>query len=111
MEQWYFDLLERDAFTGLGTERATFEECMAMYFLETAVRNSDVEWTVDEYAFEPGRYEIGVKRPLFAQYTMRITHLPLLRENSGDRRYTGSTGNALAGRQPYNVLGERRDNE
>jgi len=81
LEQWYFDLLERDAFTGLGTERATFEECMAMYFLETAVRNSDVEWTVDEYAFEPGRYEIGVKPPLFAQYTMRITHLPLLREN------------------------------
>jgi hypothetical protein len=55
---------------------------MAMYFLETAVRNSDVEWTVDEYVFEPGRYEIGVKRPLFAQYTMRIAHLPLLKQNT-----------------------------
>jgi hypothetical protein len=49
-----------------------FEELMAMYFFEMAVRNSDVEWTVEEYAFQAGLYEIGVARPLFRMFCRRL---------------------------------------
>lgn len=81
LEQWYFSLVESDAFNIMGIGVEYFEECMAMYFLETATHNSDVKWAVDEYTFAQGRYQIGVKRPLFAYYKMRISHLPLLKQN------------------------------
>jgi hypothetical protein len=80
LERWYFNLLESDGFSVLGTTRAIFEECMAMYFLETAVRNSAAEWTVEENVFERGRYELGVKGSVNC-YMMRITRLPLLKQN------------------------------
>ena len=40
---------------------------MAMYVGETVVRNNQqFEWFVSEYVFEPGKYEIGVRKPSFA---------------------------------------------
>jgi hypothetical protein len=81
LERWYFALVESDAFDLMDVGQEYFEECMAMYFLETAARNSDAKWTVDEYTFAQGRYQIGVKRPLLAWYKMRISHLPLLKQN------------------------------
>lgn len=81
LERWYFELLEGDGFAALDIPQIEFEECLAMYFLETAVRQGGVRWTVDENAFVPGRYEIGVTRPLFTMYADRFSHLPRLRQN------------------------------
>jgi hypothetical protein len=72
LERWWFDLAESDGFARLGVQPETFEECIGMYLLETAVRHSDVEWAVREYAFGPGLYEIGVTRPLFTVFCRRL---------------------------------------
>jgi hypothetical protein len=60
LEQWYFVLVDSEGFTQLGVSAEVFEECIAMYFLEIAVRHTDV--AVQEYAFGPGLYQVGVRR-------------------------------------------------
>ncbi|MHC3994689.1 hypothetical protein ACXWTF_07650 [Thiomicrolovo sp. ZZH C-3] len=61
LEVWYFELWEDNAFESLHTKREEFEECMAMYFGNVIVKNmAKAEWIVSEYAFEKGKYEIGV---------------------------------------------------
>lgn len=60
IEGWYFDLYETDSFDSVGTTRETFEICMAMYFGETAVRNTSARWIVEEYFLAPGKYELGI---------------------------------------------------
>jgi len=67
LESWYFELWEDDGFGGLSLDRETFERCMAMYFGEVIVRNDKrYEWIVQEFAFEKGKYEMGISRPGFA---------------------------------------------
>lgn len=68
LERWYFDLRESDGFARAGVRSEVFEECVAMYFFETAVRNAAADWTVQEYAFGPGLFEIGVTRSLFTMF-------------------------------------------
>ena len=66
LEAWYFQLFESDGFGELGVSREEFERCMASYFCEVAVTNCPgTQWHVSEFAYEPGKYEIGVKRGLF----------------------------------------------
>ena len=61
LEAWYFELWETNAFKSIQTSREEFEECMAMYFGHVVVKNmKKAEWIVSEYAFENGKYEIGV---------------------------------------------------
>jgi len=68
MEAWYFQLVESDGFRLVGVTREEFEKCMATYFCHVAVVNCpEAEWYVAEFAFEPGKYEIGVKRGLVHQ--------------------------------------------
>lgn len=64
LEAWYFQLWESNSFEKLRINRETFERCMSFYFGEVAHRNSGAEWIVEEYAFERGKYEIGVRRGL-----------------------------------------------
>ena len=65
LEAWYFQMWESQSFEHLGITAATFEKLMAVYFGAVAVRNSSgFEWVVDEYAFTPGRYELGIRRGL-----------------------------------------------
>jgi hypothetical protein len=67
LERWYFELCETDAFSKLRFDRERFERAMAMYVGETAVRtDSRFEWFVAEFAFQPGTFEIGVRRPLLS---------------------------------------------
>ncbi len=63
LEKWYFELWESEGFRHLSIQRDEFERCMAIYFCEVAVQNCpDTKWEVREYAFEQGKYEIGVQR-------------------------------------------------
>jgi len=62
LEQWYFRLYENNSFEFAGVTRETFEICMAMYFGETAVRNTDARWIVEEYFLGPGKHELGVRK-------------------------------------------------
>ena len=63
MEKLYFDLFESNDFSRIDSTRQEFEECMAMYYGEVFVRNvSDSDWIVEEYVFEKGKYEIGIRK-------------------------------------------------
>ncbi len=74
LESWYFALCDTDSFGSLGISREEFECCMASYFCEVVVRNRpDTKWEVREFAFERGKYEIGVERPLFHLMISRFT--------------------------------------
>jgi hypothetical protein len=74
IEAWYFELWENNAFEVIGSTREEFEECMAMYFGEVFVRNvSGAKWIVEEYAFESGKYEIGVQKDAIAIMLRRET--------------------------------------
>ena len=63
LEAWYFRLCERRGFEDVGTSRDEFEHWMAWYYGATAVRSdAEAEWIVAEFPFEPGRYELGVRK-------------------------------------------------
>ena len=74
MEQLYFKLHQSNSFEKVGSNREEFEECMAIYFGEVFVRNvPNSKWVVEEFAFERGKYEIGVKKGLFTVMLRRFT--------------------------------------
>jgi hypothetical protein len=77
LEHWYFELSEGAGFGSIGINKETFERTMAMYLGEVLVRNApSFEWFVAEFAFEQGRFEIGVKRPLHQVMLSRLTPAP-----------------------------------
>jgi hypothetical protein len=73
LERWYFRLLDGPGFQSMDTDQETFERAMAMYVGAVFVHNATppFEWFVKEFAFEAGRYEIGVRRDLFAMMLSR----------------------------------------
>jgi hypothetical protein len=73
LERWYFALVDGPGFRSIKTDQETFERAMAMYLGAVFVHSATppFEWFVKEFAFEPGRYEIGVRRDLFAMMLSR----------------------------------------
>jgi hypothetical protein len=73
LERWYFQLLDGPGFQSMDTDQEAFERAMAMYVGTVFVGNGSppFEWFVKEFAFEAGRYEIGVRRDLFAMMLSR----------------------------------------
>jgi hypothetical protein len=66
LERWYFSLLEKANWTDQQFDRASLERAIAMYFGAVVVHNCPAfSWTVTEFPFLPGRYEIGIERPLY----------------------------------------------
>jgi hypothetical protein len=83
LEHWYLELIEGAGFRSIDTDQETFEQAIAMYFGEVLVRHAPpFEWFVTEFAFEPGRYEIGVRRPLFE---VMLRRLPTARRDRNKR--------------------------
>lgn len=77
LEHWYFELLEGGGFRSIDTDEETLEAAIAMYLGEVLVRCAPpFEWFVAEFAFEPGRYEIGVRRPLYQVMLSRLRPAP-----------------------------------
>ena len=73
LERWYFELMDNDGFQTLGTSREDFECCMASYFGEVVIRHCpDAKWEVQEFAFERGKFEIGVRRGLLTMMLNRF---------------------------------------
>lgn len=69
LEQWYFERIDRRRVFGLlrRAEPEELAESCAFYFGEVVVRTiSGVQWVVEEFAFAPGRYEIGIRKGLGA---------------------------------------------
>jgi hypothetical protein len=63
LEDYYFNLIETGGFAGLGVSQPAFESLMGIYFGTVAARNDPaVRWIVQEFAFAPGRYELGVTK-------------------------------------------------
>jgi hypothetical protein len=73
LERWYFQLAAGPGVRSIKTDLDTFERAIAMYLGAVFVRNGTppFEWFVNEFAFEEGRYEIGVQRGLFAMMLLR----------------------------------------
>jgi hypothetical protein len=83
LERWYYELADGPGFGSIGLDPETFGRAMAMYLGEVAVRTVPAfEWFVAEFAFLPGRYEIGVRRPLLALMLTR----PLMPPRDRNRR-------------------------
>lgn len=73
LEDVYFNLIETSRFPDLGLSQQAFESLMGIYFAAVATRNArDAHWIVQEFAFAPGRYELGVVR---ANATVMVTSL------------------------------------
>lgn len=96
LERWYFELAEGAGFDSVGTDEETFERTVAMYVGEVIVRNAPpFEWFVAEFAFEPGRFEIGVERPLLRIALSRLSPVPRERNKRAQslwrmyHKYTG----------------------
>jgi hypothetical protein len=84
LERWYFDLLEGAGFRSIGIDQETFERAIAMYLGQVLVRNvPSFEWFVTEFAFGPGRYQIGVRRPRLAVMCNRMPPAPRERNKRG----------------------------
>jgi hypothetical protein len=63
LETLFFDSLDAQNFNRLGVDQTMFEQIIGMYFGEVLARNvPGTEWFVTEYAFERGKYEIGVRK-------------------------------------------------
>jgi hypothetical protein len=76
LEAWYFQLWEHEGFAEAGISRERLEQAIAMYVGETAVQNdSEFEWFVSEFPFEPGKYQIGIRKPLFSWMLRSFTDL------------------------------------
>lgn len=67
VEPWFFRVVEAGRLPIAGMDLQTLDLAIAMYFGEVVVRTTDFEWTVAEFAFAQGRYEIGVARPLYTR--------------------------------------------
>lgn len=96
LEHWYFELADGAAFGSIDLDAETFERIGAMYFGEVVVRNAPAfEWFVAEFAFEPGRYEIGVRSPQLQVMLTRLAPVPRERNKRElsiwrlYRKYTG----------------------
>jgi len=67
LEAMFSESRDAQDFNRLGVDKTTFERMIGMYFGEVYVRNvPGAEWFVAEYAFEQGRYEIGVRKGLLS---------------------------------------------
>ena len=62
LERWYFEN-GQPATTVAGY---SMPHAIAFYFGEVLCRTWNFRWSVQEFAFSKGRYEIGVQRPLLA---------------------------------------------
>jgi len=61
IERWYFALVAARGFARLRLARARFEIAMGLYFGVVAVKQGGARWLVEELAFAPGRYELGIE--------------------------------------------------
>ena len=65
LERWYFALVARRGFGALGMERPRFETAMGLYYGSVAVRHTRARWIVEEFAFAPGTWELGIEQKHF----------------------------------------------
>ena len=85
LEKWYFELWEKDNFASITVSQGTFERMMALYFNEVVVRNKEgAKWTVTEYPFLRGRYELGIECRLMSM--MGSGHFINLCTKEGNKR-------------------------
>ena len=57
IEKWYFDLIDKNEFESIGTQREEFEEILGIYWGECAIRyDSLYHWSVFEHYLVSGRY-------------------------------------------------------
>src|SRR3546814_881077 len=62
LEKWYIESGCPDA----GAGGYSIPHAIGFYFGEVLCKHSGFRWVVEEFPFEPGRYNIGVKRPLLS---------------------------------------------
>jgi hypothetical protein len=63
LEAWYFDVLEGGA-AALNATIGELDGAVGAYFGQVLVDSAGFEWVVEQNAFVPGHYELGVRRGL-----------------------------------------------
>ena len=82
LEAWYFTLHEKGSFESTGVSRKEFEIAMHFYFCQVLSKHAPgMKWVVEENSIIPGKYSLGVGKPLFLYLVGDCSHLPLLRQN------------------------------
>jgi len=100
LEQWYFELYESKSFSKFSTTREEFEGCMAAYFGEVAIRNCpDARWAVREFAYGPGKYEIGIQKKLLYLMLSKFTDHYKQPNNKRRQRLLGIFNQLFAARE------------
>jgi hypothetical protein len=90
LEDSYFKLIETGGFSSLGMSQQAFESLMGIYFGAVATRNDPaVRWIVQEFAFAPGRYELGVTKGRTTVMVSSLRNLNLMQPHrkTRDRLY------------------------
>ena len=63
LENWYFNLYEKQSFDKAGSTQEDFESMMSVYWGEVIIKNNeDAEWVVEEYPFSQKKYELLVHK-------------------------------------------------
>ena len=63
LENWYFNLYEKQSFDKAGSTQEDFESMMSVYWGEVIIKNNeDAEWGVEEYPFSQKKYELLVHK-------------------------------------------------
>jgi hypothetical protein len=73
LEETYFKLVESAGFAGLGLTQQAFESLIGVYFAAVVTRHDpNARLVVQEFAFAPGKYELGVAK---GNTTVMVTSL------------------------------------
>ena len=86
LENWYFNLYEKQSFDKAGSTQEDFESMMSVYWGEVIIKNNeDAEWVVEEYPFSQKKYEFLVSKGLCNVSVVNKFH-DLYRMQSNKRR-------------------------
>lgn len=86
LENWYFNLYEKQSFDKAGSTQEDFESMMSVYWGEVIIKNNeDAEWVVEEYPFSQKKYEFLVSKGLCSVSVVNKFH-DLYRMQSNKRR-------------------------
>ncbi len=83
LERWYFDLVESNGFATVGLSRGAMEQGISFYLGQVLAQASGFQWVVEEFAFVPGTFEIGVRR---GRVTIMLTRPSDLASRPGNKR-------------------------
>jgi hypothetical protein len=86
LEEAYFKLAESAGFEDLGLTQQAFESLIGVYFAAVVTRNDpSARLVVEEFAFTPGKYELGVAKGNARVMVTSLQNLTLMQPHKKKR--------------------------